>query len=240
LLGFAPFKSAGYNDSAITFSKLPYTREEIKQENGKIFTDSAATKQNFLINSKQFPVLHLATHAAVDNINPEKSYIAFYPGTTDHLLYAPEIYNLDLDSTHLVILSACETGTGQLVRGEGLMSLSRAFAYAGCSNIITSLWKAEDRTTSFITQKLHYYLKNGYSKAIALQKSKIDLLSSSEFPPALKSPNYWAHLVFIGDYEPGRKSFYPTWLIMTVCLFIAGIIFWAQRRTKKADKKNAT
>lgn len=239
-LGFAPFSSGGYTDSTIVFNKLPYSEDEIKQKNGKIFTDSAATKQNFLDNSKQYPVLHLATHAAVDNVNPDKSYIAFFPGTNDHLLYAPEIYNLDLDSTHLVILSACETGTGQLIRGEGLMSLSRAFAYAGCSNIITSLWKAEDRTTSFITQKLHYYLKNGYSKAIALQKSKIDLLSGSEIPPALKSPNYWAHLVFIGDYEPGRKSFYPTWLIMTISLFIAGIIFWTQRRTKKADKKNAT
>ena len=74
-------------------------------------------------------------------------------------LYAPEISNLKLDSTQLVILSACETGTGQLVKGEGLMSLSRAFAYAGCPDIITSLWKAEDKTTAFLTQQLHYYLE---------------------------------------------------------------------------------
>lgn len=238
LLGFAPFVSSGYKDSNIVLNRLPYSGGEIKQEKGKAFTDLSATKQNFLINSNQYPVLHLATHASVDNANPDRSYIAFYPSANDYLLYAPEIYNLDLDSTQLVILSACETGTGQLVRGEGLMSLSRAFAYAGCPNIITSLWKAEDRTTSFITKKLYDYLKEGYSKSIALQKAKVDLLISPEISPALKTPNYWAHLIFIGDYEPGRRSFYPTWFIMTVCLVIAGIILWVQQRNKRTVTGN--
>src|ERR1041385_508618 len=109
---------------------------------------------------------HLATHAIVSNDEPLNSFIAFYPSNdpNDYRLYAREIYNMDLDSTELVILSACETGTGKLVKGEGLMSLSRAFAYAGCPNIITSLWKAEDKATSFITRRLHVYLDKGFPK----------------------------------------------------------------------------
>lgn len=232
ILGFAPFASTGIADSnGVEFKRLTYSKEEIEQPNGKLFIDSAATKKNFLTYANQYQVLHLATHAKVDNNNANRSYITFYPGKDDFLLYAPEIYNLDLDSTQLVILSACETGTGQLVKGEGLMSLSRAFAYAGCSNIIASLWKAEDKTTSFITRQLHVYLSNGYTKARALQKAKIDLLNNKEISPALKSPNYWGHLVFIGDYETGTKSNYLTWLIMAVCLLIAGSIFFFQRKT---------
>ena len=95
----------------------------------------------------------------MNNEKPAQSFITFYPSTPDYKLYAGEIADLKLDSTQLVILSACETGAGQLVKGEGLMSLSRAFAYAGCPNIITSLWKAEDRTTAYLTQQLHYYLE---------------------------------------------------------------------------------
>ncbi|MBL0155096.1 MAG: CHAT domain-containing protein [Chitinophagaceae bacterium] len=105
----------------------------------------------------------------------------------------------------LVILSACETGTGQLVRGEGLMSLSRAFAYAGCRDIITSLWKAEDRATAFITAKLHEHMDENMPMDEALQLSKLELLRSNDIDPRLKSPNYWAHLVFIGDYQPKKQ-----------------------------------
>jgi CHAT domain-containing protein len=70
----------------------------------------------------------------------------------------------------LVFLSACETGTGKLSQSEGALSLSRAFAFAGCPDIITSLWKAEDRTTAYISEKFYYYSNKGYSYASALQQ----------------------------------------------------------------------
>ncbi len=237
ILGFAPFASKGKNDSnGIDLKRLTYSKEEIEQQIGKLFFDASASKKNFLDYSNKYAVIHLATHAAVNNIEPNRSYIAFYPDSSDYLLYAPEIYNLDLDSTQLVILSACETGTGQLVKGEGLMSLSRAFSYAGCSNIIASLWKAEDKTTSFITKQLYRYLNKGYSKTKALQKAKLDLLNDKAISPSLKSPNYWSHLVFIGDYEANTKSTIPIWLIMSACLFIAGILLILQRKNRKTQK----
>ncbi len=217
-LAFAPFTNDHFpGDSAGSFfSHLPASSDEVANLNGKVFTDTSATKKNFLLYSNSYPLLHLATHASVNNDTPSHSFIAFYPHNKDFKLYAGEIASLRLDSVQLVILSACETGTGKLVKGEGLMSLSRAFAYAGCPDIITSLWKAEDRTTSFITQRLHYYLEKRYSKDKALQQAKIDLLKSNDIDPRYKAPDYWAHLIYIGNYEEDRGSKAWWWIAISI------------------------
>ncbi|MBN8687729.1 MAG: CHAT domain-containing protein [Chitinophagales bacterium] len=217
-LAFAPFTQpypASVNQEEF-YSLLPASAEEISGLKGKILSSTNATKKNFLAFSNSYPILHLATHASVNNDTPSHSYIAFYPDNRDYKLYAGEIANLRLDSVQLVILSACETGAGKLVKGEGLMSLSRAFAYAGCPDIITSLWKAEDKTTAFITKRLHYYLEKGYSKDKALQQGKIDLLKSNEIDPRLKTPDYWAHLIYIGNYEEDRGSRNWWWIALTI------------------------
>lgn len=224
-LSFAPFALKGFEDtvSRISLSKLPESADEISKLNGVKLIDTAATKKGFLENANHYPVIHLATHAIVNNKEPGFSFIAFSPGNSDYKLYANEINNLRLDSTQLVILSACETGTGRLVRGEGLMSLSRAFTYAGCPNIITSLWKAEDKTTAYITRQLHYYLGKGYTKDKALQLAKLDLLNTDEISPTLKSPNYWAHLVFIGEYEPVQHG--SNWIWIALVIVVSALLF---------------
>ena len=230
-LSFAPFASRGYSDSSgISFSSLPASNSEVISLKGNIFIDSLATKSNFLHYINQYSTIHLATHASVNNEKPAQSFITFYPSTPDYKLYAGEIADLKLDSTQLVILSACETGAGQLVKGEGLMSLSRAFAYAGCPNIITSLWKAEDRTTAYLTQQLHYYLEKNYTKDKALQQAKLDLLNNKEIDPRLKSPNYWAHLFFIGDYEAKHHSSNWWWIAITI-LVAASIYMFTKRKS---------
>ena len=226
ILAFAPFASQGYTDTAGTrLSVLPASKEEIAGLRGKIFTDSNAVKNNFLSAANHYGIIHLATHASVNNETPLHSFIAFYPGNSDYKLYAQEIYDLHLDSTQLIILSACETGTGQLVRGEGLMSLSRAFAYAGCPDIITSLWKAEDKTTSFLTQRLHYYLDKHFSKDKALQQAKLDLLNNNEIDPRYKTPNYWAHLLFIGNYEHNNSSTKWWWVALVIVVVTTIYLF---------------
>ncbi len=231
ILAFAPFASKGYRDTTGTLlGALPASREEISQLKGNILIDSAADKNNFLQNAGHYGIIHLATHASVNNESPLRSFIAFYPGKDDYKLYAQEIYNLQLDSTELVILSACETGTGQLVKGEGLMSLSRAFAYAGCSNIITSLWKAEDISTSFIMQRLHYYLDKNYTKDKALQQAKLDLLNDKEIDPRFKTPNYWAHLLFIGNYEQKHNS--SNWWWISIAIITGAILYMLVNRKR--------
>lgn len=215
-LAMAPFASQGATDSAgLRLSALPASRDEVVDLDGEVISDAAATRENFLTRANHYGILHLATHAAVNNEAPLRSYIAFYPRAGQpNLLYAAEIYDLHLDSTRLVILTACETGTGQLVRGEGLMSLSRAFTYAGCPNIITSLWKAEDKTTALLARALHHYLAEGYSRDLALRQAKLDLLHDEQLDPRFKSPAAWAHLVLIGEYEPARRPFPYRWLLL--------------------------
>jgi CHAT domain-containing protein len=223
ILAFAPFNKKGITDSSARFSALPASEQEIKELPGEILLDSAATKQAFLDKAKNFGIIHLATHANVSNEDPFGSYIAFFPGK-DFRLYSAEISNLKLSSAQLVILSACETGTGKLIKGEGLMSLSRAFAYAGCHNIITSLWMAEDLSTAYLSKRLHHYLEKNYTKDEALRKAKVDLLNDPAIDPRLKLPSFWAHLVFIGHYEKEARSAGWIWLILIPV--IAAIIFF--------------
>lgn len=234
-LSFAPFATNGFKDSSgYSLSSLPASKEEIANLEGKALIDSMATKKNFQRYINKFGTLHLATHASVSNLNPSLSYISFYPGDNSNRLYAPEIANLRLDSTQLVILSACETGNGPLVKGEGLISLSRAFAYAGCPDIITSLWKAADKTTAYLTSQVHYYLGKNYTTDKALQQAKLDLLNNKEIDPRFKSPVFWAHLVFIGQYESHTRS--SNWGWIAFFILIASTVYIIIKRKNPPEK----
>jgi CHAT domain-containing protein len=233
-LGFAPFTEAGFkNDKGDEFSMLPASEAEISNLKGKAFISEKARKDSFLLNANKFKIIHLATHASMNNADPLRSFILFHPSETDYKLFAQEIYNMKLDSTQLVILSACETGDGHLVKGEGLMSLSRAFAYAGCQNIITSLWKSSDKNTAFITSRLHYYLDKGVSRDMALQQTKLEFLNSSEIEPRYKSPVYWANLILIGNYEPYHKNNNWWWIAIVL---IAGALVYKMIKGKSLPK----
>ncbi len=204
VLAMAPFSGTD-NDQSILPS-LPSSVSEIEMLPGKKLSGPEATKQQFVSLSGQFPVIHLATHAVANDTNLLGTYIEFYGLKRDldtvHRLYEQEIYTLDLKASRLVILSACETGNGLLVNGEGIMSLSRAFSYAGCKSVVTSLWKADEISTSFICKRLHHYLQKGLAIDEALQKSKIDYLDTKEVEERYKNPAYWANLILIGDYHP--------------------------------------
>jgi len=231
VLAFAPFTAARpNNDSAAqAFAPLPASMKEVASLQGKIFTDTAATKNNFLNQAALYPIIHLATHAQANDKNPLESFIAFYPQQNStalqYRLYEPEIYNLRLNNSSLIILSACETGKGQLINGEGLMSLSRAFSYAGCPSVITSLWKAEDNATAYLTQKLYFYLQKGYAKDEALQKAKLDYLDDNTIAPNFKTPAFWAHLVLVGDASPVSSSSTSYWYILAGFVLLFCIIF---------------
>lgn len=232
-LGLAPF-GGDRSHYAGNFRALPSSAEEINSISGEKLIDSLATKKAFTQKAASYASIHLATHAAANDREPEKSFIAFFPAgaDTNYKLYQPEIYNLDLQQTQLVILSACETGRGQFVHGEGMMSLARAFSYAGCKSVITSLWIADDASTAYIAKRLHQYLQSGKSKDIALQQAKLDYLNDGSIPGRMKAPAYWSHLVLIGDTAPLNDSRGFIWWIAGAVLlvFIAIIIFLKKRR----------
>jgi CHAT domain-containing protein/Flp pilus assembly protein TadD len=231
LLAFAPFSDNGYG----IFSKLTFSKNEVETLTGKILLDTAATKNRFLALADSYRILHLATHTIINDTVPERSLIAFYPtlngGSNEGNLYVQEVYNMKLDATRLIILSACETGTGKLARGEGLMSLSRAFTYAGCPNIIASLWKADDQSTAWIIKRFYQHLSGGEDAAFALQKAKLDYLRSPEVDKRFKTPDYWAHLVLTGVPEARSSVFHWEWIAgLLIVLVVSASVYWKRRR----------
>lgn len=236
VLALAPFAMSTSDES---FPLLPLSKNEITGLKGLILMDSSATKKHFIESMPFYPVIHLATHAVANDSDPLQSYIAFfsYSHSADsiRLLYEQEIYNLDMQSARLIILSACETGNGQLINNEGIMSLSRAFSYAGCKSVITSLWKADDLSTAYIGNRMHYYLSHGFRKDEALRKAKLDFMDDSNVDPSHKTPSSWAHLILIGNAEAITKIDHRyIWLWIVVGLILIGL---AWEIFKKAGHK---
>ncbi|MFL5740732.1 MAG: CHAT domain-containing protein [Flavisolibacter sp.] len=233
-LAFAPFAHRSYFDSSVHLDELPNSVNELEGIKGLRFFDTAATKDQFLSHLEKYPVLHLATHAVVNLKNNDLSFVAFAPAKNAQpgsgIMYEEEIYNLPLHHTELVLLSACETGSGDLVKGEGIMSLSRAFSYAGCPNIITSLWNANDFSTAYLTQRIHSYLDKDYSIDEALRRAKLDYLHDRSVSPRLKLPFYWSHLIFIGNYRAERAGYLWIWIAGAVFVFLLIIGYFVRRR----------
>jgi CHAT domain-containing protein len=136
-----------------------------------------------------------------------------------------------MNKTKLVVISACETGQGELVSNEGVISLARAFAYAGCASSISSLWKADDQATSFILRRFYFYLEKGYKKSTALRRAKLDYLANGTVN---KSPAYWSHLVLIGDTAPLYPRNIDSWWWGLLLIPVAVVSLWIVRKRKKS------
>ncbi len=237
ILALAPF--AGKNNEgffANELEPLPASANEISGLSGKRLIGNEATKKAFLESMDQYPIIHLATHARSDVQNSAASFVAFYPANGSKLednLYLEELYGLDMEKNQLLIISACETGQGELVANEGVISIARAFTYAGCPSVINSLWKADDQSTAEILNQFHYYLQKGYSKSKALQKAKLDYIKGNSLH---KSPEYWSHLVLIGDADPVYSA-RKTWLLVMAAsgMLLAGLLLMTFKKEKKVD-----
>ncbi len=192
-----------------------------------------ATESAFIHRAPEYELLHLATHALLNDQNPLYSALVFSRGDSsqadDGLLHVYEIYPLRLQA-HLAVLSACETGRGRLARGEGVMSLARAFRYAGCPNIVTSLWQTDDRTSRELMKAFYLYLAQGLAKDEALRLAKLEVLRSS----SQQHPHYWAAFVLIGDNQPlPAAGWWKQALLLCSGLILAGAI---QRLRQKRNE----
>ena len=115
----------------------------------------------------------------------------------DGFLRAHEIYNLKL-SAELVVLSACQTGVGKEIRGEGLASLTRGFMYAGAPRVLVSLWDVSDwGTTELMVRFYRGMLKEGMRPAAALRAAQLSLMSDKRWA----SPYYWAPFTLQGEWR---------------------------------------
>jgi CHAT domain-containing protein len=201
---------------------------------GKVLSHENATKENFLKNAGNYTLLHLAMHAVIDDENPLYSRLIFQQNkfdTIDYELDTYELYSLKLDAS-LVVLSACNTGSGQLRYGEGIMSLTRGFFYAGVPSIVMTSWEINDNSGALLMESFYKYLKVGVPKDIALQKAKMDYLDQSN---QLKShPFFWAAYMVIGDVTPiaSNKSWYQPLIIFAsfILLLALSFLLWKRRR----------
>ena len=197
--GFAPVHYA--NDLATLPGSMIEVSEASSLFNGNTYLEQQATETQ-LKELMDPGIVHLAMHALIDDKDPLQSRLVFATESDtieDGNLFAGEIYNLNLNSK-IAILSACNTGYGEIKRGEGIMNLSRAFQYAGSPNIVMSLWQASDAATSDIMYRFLEQIKDRRPKDISLQQSKITYLASAD--PLKSHPSFWATLVFMGDSSP--------------------------------------
>jgi CHAT domain-containing protein len=182
---------------------LPYTQAELDSIQRVFETDAfygaEATEASFVERAGDYRILHLSTHGKADPRVGDYSYLAFYPqpdSLENELLYVRDLYNLQLNAD-LVVLSACETGTGELQQGEGIISLARAFAYAGAKSIATTLWQVNDQSTQELMARFYQHLKSGMTKDAALRQAKLDYLDGHNDTGAY--PFYWAAFIGVGD-----------------------------------------
>ncbi|MCB9298516.1 MAG: tetratricopeptide repeat protein [Lewinellaceae bacterium] len=189
---------------------LPASGEEVAAVaellNGQAWYGMEASLEKFRSEAGGYRVLHLSTHGKADDRLGDYAYLAFaVPGQPEAFdkLYARMIYNFSLNAD-MVVLSACETGIGPLQRGEGIISLSRAFAYAGARSVFTTLWPVSDARTQSLMVDFYSNLKNGQAKDAALRKAKLDFLEKNRGRGEAAHPFFWAGLIGIGDMEALR------------------------------------
>jgi CHAT domain-containing protein len=185
---------------------LPWTRNEVEgiaklfaPDRCRVFLGKESTEEAIKAAPlRRYRRLHLATHALANEKNPSRSAIVLTLDADpqeDGFLEVGEIAELDLDCD-LVVLSACQTGRGQLFSGEGIVGLSRAFLYAGARSVVVSLWNVSDLSTSALMKNFYQHLIRNMSNAAALREAKLQMLRSDT---ETRHPYYWAPFIIIGN-----------------------------------------
>lgn len=201
----------------LNLNRLPHSRREAEgiaklfgRGEADLFLGAAASEENVKLKDRlsQYRLVHFSTHGYVNEARPRLSGLLLSSPPTDRagqsedgLLSAYEIFNLKLNA-ELVVLSACETGLGKEVRGEGLMSLMRAFMYAGTPSVMVSLWQVDDESAADLMIRFYRYWQQGVKqgkatvkvgKAEALRRAQLDAIAQGDFP------YYWAPFVLVGS-----------------------------------------
>jgi CHAT domain-containing protein len=226
-------------DNSGTFPDLRGARKEIKSIyryfDGSQFTGRQATKQNFRDASDNSVIFHLAMHALPDSTNSKYSFFLFgsdnkIENGDDGKLYNYEI-SLMRSNSPMVVLSACNSGTGELYQGEGMMSLARGFLLAGASSVIKTAWEVNDEVSARIISDFYRYLSLGKTKDEAMRQAKLNLLKNSS--PSLHNPYYWAAYEVMGDNAPVAWSSRSIVMISSVLIVIVFGAFWYYFRRRR-------
>jgi Uncharacterized protein conserved in bacteria len=190
--------------------RLPFTRQEAQTILSLVPSDSSSQKIDFDASRTtatdgslaNYQIVHFATHGIANNKNPELSGIVM--STVDDkgnlvngFLRLTDIFNLKL-AANLVVLSACQSGMGQNIKGEGMVGLTRGFMYAGAQRVAVSLWNVDDEGTSVLMQKFYQkMLQQKLAPAAALRAAQIEMMQQEKW----QSPYYWAAFTLQGEWK---------------------------------------
>jgi CHAT domain-containing protein/Tfp pilus assembly protein PilF len=197
-------------ESNIQLDRLPFTRKEGSRILSLVPQSLSTSAFDFLANRKfvtnsqlqEYRIIHFATHGILNSLNPELSGIVLSlfdsKGKPQNgFLRLHDIFNLNLP-VELVVLSACETGLGKVIKGEGLVGLTRGFMYAGTPRVVVSLWSVDDEATSELMERFYQgILKKGLKPAAALRTAQLEMSQQ----PQWKSPYYWAGFTLQGEWQ---------------------------------------
>jgi len=198
------------------------------EEIAKIFDGDSylhTTPKLFKEKAKDYKIIHLATHGIINDNNPMMSSFLLEADDVNNKLTALDLYNMDLNAS-LAVLSACESGVGELNEGEGLMSLARAFAYTGVPSSVMTLWKVADVPSTDLMLGFYEKIKEENKINSALKLAKQEFIQNAS-TPSLEHPYFWAGYVAIGDTSKidgsssGGSKFYYWILGALVGLLIA-------------------
>ncbi|RPI73920.1 MAG: CHAT domain-containing protein [Ignavibacteriales bacterium] len=190
------------------YSELPESKIEVegisdlfKMKNlpSSIFISEEANEEVIKSDDmNKYSFLHIATHGFINEEKPKLSGIIFTDKNNspneDGILYSSEIYNLKLNAD-LVVLSACETGLGKIVKGEGIIGLTRGFIYSGARNVLVSLWQVADKSTSELMIEFYKNVLDGKSYSSSLRTAKLKLIKDGKYSYPLE----WSPFVLIGN-----------------------------------------
>ena len=244
LLGFSFSAPAGTNDDPAVLrseNELPYSSEELDRiknwiKGAKLFKDEQATEDVFKSEAPAYSILHLALHGVADTTDIFESKLNFKKNEKsfeDGELHAFELYDMNLSKTELAVLSACETGIGHQAEGEGIFSIARGFAYAGCPSIVMSLWRVNDKATAELMDYFYKYLALDMKKDVALQQAKISYMEKTDDFGA--HPSNWAAFIALGNNAPIQipGASVNAWQFIFIILFAFVVFLIFQRKLLK-------
>ncbi len=206
---FTPNLTRGTDSEGADWARLLGTRQEAERILSLVVDSEKMQAFDFDANLDQatdsvlsnYRIVHFATHGFLNSENPQLSGIVFslvnqFGVPQDGYLLTPAVFNLNLPA-ELVVLSGCETGKGNKVKGEGIVGLTRGFMYAGAKRVMVSLWSVSDQqgTPELMSRFYQKMLQEGLPPAQALREAQLSMIGEG------KEPHYWAPFILQGEWK---------------------------------------
>ena len=236
-----------FNTQAVTadatraqLGALPYAEQELallQQHTGATLVQNAAATVSAIHKAASgYDLLHIATHTLLNDTTPALSRMVLHPDSgNDGYLYAYQIQAMRLKA-QLAVLSSCATGQGALLRGEGVQSMARSFAMAGCPSVVMSLWEVADEATYTLMSSFYEALANGQPAAKALNQAQQHVAHHPDHPE-WANPHYWAPFVHLGpssSFELPVQTPFWWWIVLFfVALLLAPVLYFLKRSARK-------